>query len=482
MPIDGGRPVFEQLTAKLPPRLETWWADARSALWFLPAIAVILAILLSTLVLWIDDELDLTKAGIDTPWLFGAGVDGARGVLEAIAGSMITVIATVFSITIVALQLASGQFTPRVLRQFTSDRINQTVLAAYIGTFTYSLLVLRSVRSSTDITPESAGGSTGGIPAFVPVVGVTVAILLALVCIALLILFIHHMAQQTQVSFILSRATDDALEKVDIYFREEIEVSPDLTRRDYAQGEGRDVHSTSSGYLQHYDFDYLQETARAHDLTIKMLVPVGAYLNKRQPIARIWSSNGDTEHLDQVGEHVGGALVTGVERTSNADVPLGVRQIVDIALKALSPGINDPTTATQALDRISAVLGRAGALQSPERILYVDDRPAVFLPRIGFEELTGIAFTQIRHYGKQDVVLMLHLARTIERVASLVDERHHEVLLRHLQLMKVAGEQGLELGPERDALSHAVDEAIERIGKFRGGNRTPIVPDIVQEI
>lgn len=474
--------MTERLIARLPPRFETWWADTRSTLWFLPAIATVLAIVLSTFVLWIDDQLDLTRAGIDSPWLFGAGVDGARGVLGAIAGSVITVIGTVFSITIVALQLASGQFTPRVLRQFTSDPINQTVLAAYIGTFTYSLLVLRSVRSSTDTTADSTSSMSDAIPSFVPVVGVTVAILLALVCIALLILFIHHMAQQTQVSFILARATDDAMEKVDLYFRNEIEPAPQFTRRDYVQGEGQDVLSDSSGYLQHYDFDHLLETARTHDLTVKMLVPVGAYLNTRQPIARIWSSNGETEHLEQAADHVRGALVTGVERTSNADVPLGVRQIVDIALKSLSPGINDPTTATQALDRVSEVLAKAGSLQSPERVLYVDDRPTVFLPRIGFDELTGIAFTQIRHFGKQDVVLMLHLTNTIERVAALVDERYHEVLLRHLQLVRASGQDGLALGPERDALSHAVDDAISRIGEFREGNRTPIVPDIVQEI
>lgn len=468
---NGDSSLMEQLLTRIPPRLETWWAETKSTLWFLPACATVFGVLLSSLAIWLDDYWGLTTAGIDSPWLFGAGANGARGVLSSIAGSLVTVIGTVFSITIVALQLASGQFTPRVLRQFTSDRINQSVLAAFIGTFVYALLVLRSVRDSTDVGPG-----------FVPVLGVTVAILLALACMGLLILFIHHMAQQTQVSFILARASSDALELVDSYFREEVEVTPDLTRRDYAQGEGRDVMSKDSGYLQHYDYEYLLGVARDHDLTIRLLAPMGAFLNMRQPVARIWSSNGDQEHLAEAGDHVADAFVTGPERTMTADLPLGVRQIVDIAIKALSPSINDPTTATQALDRISEVLSRAGALKSPERILYVDDRPAVFLPSIGFDDLTGIAFTQIRHYGKSDVVLMLHLANTIERVSSLVDEKHHEVLIRHLQLVRAAGQQGLELGPERDALCHEVDEAIRRIGDYREGNRTPVVPDIVQEL
>lgn len=464
--------MVERLVSRIPPRLETWWADTRSSLWFLPACATVSAVLLSSLVIWLDDRLGLTTAGIDSPWLFGAGANGARGVLSAIAGSLVTVIGTVFSITIVALQLASGQFTPRVLRQFTSDRINQSVLAAFIGTFTYALLVLRSVRDATDVGPG-----------FVPVIGVTIAIMLALACTGLLILFIHHIAQQTQVSYILARAGDEALDQIDSYFRKDFETTPDLTRRDYAQGEGQDVLSRSSGYLQHYDLEFLLGVARDHDLTIRLLVPMGSFINSRQPVARVWSSTGSEQHLAKAGEHVRDAFVTGPERTMHADLPLGVRQIADIGIKSLSPAINDPTSATQALDQLSEVLARAGTLRAPERILYVDDRPAVFLPRIGFEELSSIAFSQIRHYGKQDVVVMLHLAATIERVSSLVEERHHELLIRHLQLVRAAGEQGLALGPERDALRREVDNAIARIGgESPDGTRTPVVPDIVQEI
>src|SRR5699024_1553145 len=139
-----------------------------------------------------------------------------------------------------------------------------------------------------------------------------------------------------------------------------------------------------------------------------------------------------------------GAFVTGAERTLSADLPLGVRQIADIGIKAMSLAINDPTTATQALDRLSDVLARAGTMTQPDRILYVDNRPAVFLPRIGFEELTNIAFTQFRHYAQQDLVVMLHLVRTIERIASLVDAPYVPSLLRHLELVRASGEQGLQ--------------------------------------
>jgi uncharacterized membrane protein len=462
--------IRERLAARIPPRLESWWAEARTTLWFLPTAGVVIAVIAAIALVYLDDRLDLREHSIEVPWLFGAGSDGARGVLTAIAGSVITVITTVFSITIVGLQLAASQFSPRVLRQFTGDRVNQTVLAVYIGTFTYCVLVLRTVQSADD-----------DAPGFVPVISVTVAIALALVCIALIILFIHHMAQQMQVSYILHRATVDALHLVHAYFREEVSL-PELPERNYAQGEGHDVLSTGYGYLQHYDHEYLLGTARSNDLTIRMLVPMGAYLNTRQPMARIWTASGDEVDLEEAGGAVRRAFVIGPERTYHADLPLGVRQIADVGLKALSAAINDPTTATQALDRLSEVLSQAGELEPPQRILYVDRRPAVFLPRIGFADLTNIAFTQMRHYGRADLVVMLHTVQTIERIASLVQERYHDGLLRHLELVKAAGEQGLTLGPEREVLVGEADEAMARIRDLNSGDRVPTVPDIMKSV
>lgn len=462
----------ERLATRIPPKMETWWAEAKSTLWFLPTVAGIAAIILSVALVYLDDAIDeeLKLRSIRSPWLFGAGTDGARGVLTAIATSVMTVLGTAFSITIVGLQLASSQFTPRVLRQFTGDRINQAVLAVYIGTFTYSLLVLRTVQDGT-----------ADRPTFVPVISVSVAILLGLVCVFMLILFIHHMAQQMQVSYILHRATTDALSLVHTYFREDIRT-PALTERDYAQGEGQDVLSDATGYLQHYDYDHLLGTAKANDLTIRMLVPMGAYLNTRQPMARIWTASGDEVDLNEAGRAVRGAFVIGAERTLPADLPLGVRQIADIGIKALSAAINDPTTATLALDRLGEVLSEAGRLEPPQQILYVDSRPAVFLPRIGFADLTNIAFTQMRTYGKIDLVVMLHMVRTIERVASLVQDRFHAGLLRHLELVKASSEQGLALGPERDVLVGEADAAIARIRELGRGDRVPTVPDIITSV
>ncbi|MBA2670324.1 MAG: DUF2254 domain-containing protein [Gemmatimonadetes bacterium] len=466
--------AYERFLARIPPRLETWWDTTRSSLWFLPTIAVLLAVVLALVMVYIDFRFEdgLRDRRTDYPWLFGAGSDGARGVLTAIAGSVMTVIGTVFSITIVGLQLASSQFTPRVLRQFTGDRVNQTVLAVYIGTFTYSILVLRTVRDDTD-----------SLTGFIPFVSVAFAIVLALVCILMLILFIHHMSMQMQVSFILHRATEETMQVIDSYFRDEIEMVPQAPQYNYGNTQGFDVLSDSTGYLQHYDYDHLLDVAGRHKLTVRMLVPMGAYLNRRQAVARVWAErgeDGEEPDLEDAADAVRRAIVTGSERTLASDLPFGVRQIADIALKALSPGINDPTTATQALDRLSEVLAHAGRKEAPVRILYADDRPVVFLPRIGFSELTSIAFTQIRHYGKADLVVMTHLARTIERIASLVSEKNQQVLVRHLELTRAAGEQGLEVGPDQQIFVETVDASLARIARLQNGERVPDLPDFMQ--
>ena len=178
-------------------RMLSWWFDWQQSLWFLPAILTVVSTVLALSLVRLDQSLALAPRGNYT-WAFGGGAFGARGVLEAIAGSMITVTGTVFSITIVALQLASSQFSPRVLRTFTSDRGVQIVLGVFVGTFTYCLLVLRSVRSELEHNS-----------AFVPSVSVTVAVVLALLSIGCLIYYIHHVARSIQVAIVAKLVAED---------------------------------------------------------------------------------------------------------------------------------------------------------------------------------------------------------------------------------------------------------------------------------
>jgi uncharacterized membrane protein len=180
-------------------RLRSWWFEIQASLWFLPAVITATAAALALLTVEVDFRLLLDRRA-GTVWFFGGGAEGARGVLATIAGTMVTVTALVFSITVVALQLAASQLTPRVLRSFMGDRGNQVVLGFFIGTFTYALLVLRAVRA-----PLDEGGG------FVPAVSVSVAIVLAMASVGLLIYFVHHAANSMRVSVVVDRVAEQTL-------------------------------------------------------------------------------------------------------------------------------------------------------------------------------------------------------------------------------------------------------------------------------
>jgi len=434
--MTGRNRIEHQLNRLVPARFQAGWEDVKEGLWFLPASGTIICAVLALLLVKLDSTLTLGERFTSSSLFFGAGVDGARGVLSAIAASIVTVTGTIFSIVIVALQLASSQFTPRVMRHFTGDRVNQVVLAVMIGTFTYCMLVLRTVRAQDDV---------GG--AFVPVISVTVAIVLSLVCISGLIWFIHHSARQLQVPFILERASGDTKRLVDQTFattngpREE----PGPPAEPFAA-----ILATRSGYLQDIDIDHLVDVSRERGLRIQVLHPCGPWILVGAPLARVWPDRGDVSAADL--RAVRDNLVLGIERTLQHDVAFGFRQIADIAVKAISAAINDPTTATQTIDQLNDLLVRVGNRPAARSAVEVDGRPAIFLEPVTFALLVDTAYTQIRHYGAGDLVVMAHLIEGIRQVAALVPERHRAVLANHARMaLETALKQDL-LDDEKDAL------------------------------
>ena len=249
------------------------WFRVRDSLWFVPSVAVVAATVLAIVAVQIptpDSTNELARL-----WLFGSGAAGARSMLSAIAGSLITVTGVVFSVTIVALQLASSQFTPRVLGSFVADRVNQAVLGVFIGTFTYTLLVLRTIRSAADDREL-----------FVPHVAVTLALLLLLLSIAALIIYINHSARSIQASVILHRETLRTLGRIDVLFPERVrhparDISDDAQIAAPPAGAPGMVTATQSGYFQALHAEALwtlQDAHRTRPITIRMEIPVGAFV------------------------------------------------------------------------------------------------------------------------------------------------------------------------------------------------------------
>lgn len=393
------------------------WEKVRDSLWFLPSVLTLGAVVLAAVTV----ELDRHYIADDVLpyWLYSSGAAGARGVLSSISTSLITVTGVVFSVTIVALQLASTQFTPRILRNFTSDRANQLVLGVFIGTFTYALLVQRVVRSSVEDTA-----------AFVPSLSVTVAVALSLVSIGFLIFFIDHLAESIEAGTIVDRVSDQTIGVIERLFPERAETGGADAPGGEPRGkngeekyllpgaEGARVEAAKSGYLNYIDEDGLLDLAEREGLVLRVDVPIGEFVIVGQPLVSLWPAVSRNEEL-------AGALrrrfILGSERTPAQDIERGLVELADIAVKALSPGINDPTTAAVCIDRLSDVLVAIGTRRPPDPVRRDDDGSVRLVARrYTFEEAVCAAFDPIRPYAASHVRVVQHLLDRIAKMAPLL--------------------------------------------------------------
>jgi uncharacterized membrane protein len=426
-------------------RLETWWFDWQQSLWFLPAAITVGAVALALGMVRLDQALALSPQGHYT-WVFGGGASGARGVLEAIAGSIVTVTGTVFSITIVTLQLASSQFSSRVLRTFTSDRGVQLVLGVFVGTFTYCLLVLRSVRSEAD------AGYT-----FVPSVSVTLGVGLSLVSVGFLIYYIHHVARSIQVDSVADRITNDTGGLIDRFWTGGSDGgdSDDDTGNPTVlpAADPATVTAAGSGYLQRIALDALFGVDSDGAMLVRIEPCVGDFVLAGTVIASIWPPAANS---DEVRAAVRAACQLGRERTPAEDVDFGIQQLAAIAIKALSPGINDPTTATICIDRLSELLGRVVGGKQPRATHRRDNsRLIVSTSPASVERLVDTAVSQVRHYGAGDPVVTAHLLTTLGNLARLASPTHRPVIVAQAGSALTAARHRFQLGADRERVEAA---------------------------
>lgn len=450
-----------RLRLPLPLDARLAWSRVRDSLWFVPAIASVLSVALAALTVRAD-ELTYVPGLIRQQLLFGGGVDGARGVLSAIAGSIITVTATVFSVTIVALQLAGSQYTPRVLRSFLADRPNQLVLGTFIGTFTFAMLVLRTVRGEED-----------GHPAFVPAFAVSVAVGLAMLSIAALIFFINHAARSIQLSVILERETNRTLARIDEMFPCPAPadaadgVPPPALPAPPADAEVLEVTATEGGYVEAVHVERVVAAAEAVDVTVRMTRRVGEYVIAGEDVAIAWPA----AHCDaQLVAQVRRAVLLGGERTPEQDPEFGVVEISDIAVRAMSHAINDPTTAMLCIDRLAELLVHLGRRQIPAPPRRGRGGRARFVP-LGttFDRALGLAFDQLRFFAAGNPPVMRKLVDALGRIRELVPADRHAAIEAHLDAVI----RGARHEMENPADFGAVRELAERTMQETGGERRP---------
>ena len=333
------------------------WNRMGRSLWPWPVVAAVVAVALGFGLPALDGVLE--EPGGDHPltWAFGGGPSAARDLLAAIAGSLISVTGLTFSFTVVALQLSSSQHSPRLLQTFVTDRVVQATLAQLIATFVYALTVLRTVRSED----AASGGS-----AFVPRLSVTVGFILTLVSVIALVLFLGHLARSLRVETMLRDVHDEAGETFD----RELPAADDAPEPALLLPAGVPTHvrAASSGFVVDIDEEAIVEAAVAADVTVLLAARIGDSVVEGTPLAHVWRRDrAGTEGAGDVDGAVQGAVELHFERSPDRDVAYSLRKIVDIAVRALSPGTNDPTTAVHALSHVSSLLGEL--LTRPPRTL-----------------------------------------------------------------------------------------------------------------
>lgn len=381
-------------------RLTNIWNEITDSLWLVPAVSTALAIALAFALVHAQSWVPVGPGVPEIEWIFGGGTDAAIGVLSAIAGSIITVTGVVFSVTIVALQLASSQFTPRVLRNFMADRPNQLVLGVFIGTFAYSLVVLRSI-----------GESSSNGDAFIPSIAITGAVVLALVSIGFLIFFIHHVAASIRVENIIDRVTRHTLSTI----RDRQNALPAVADHTAVTMDASiPLTAQASGYIKHIGIDALLEAADASGISIEVKGYIGDFVLEGSALAML-SVPVDAEHEQAIRD----AFVLGADRTPHQDYEFGIVEIADIAIKALSPGINDPTTAMIAIDRLGEIVLHAGRCERAS-IHRTAQNNRVVEPQRPFEATVARAFRQIGHFGRGNPVIVDRLLGVFSTLASLL--------------------------------------------------------------
>lgn len=386
-----------------------YWERLRTSFWFIPSLMVLIAVCMSVVFINIDRWFGFGQSPLPSLFHFSSP-EGARQVLATIAGSMITVAGVTFSITIVALNLASSQFGPRLLRNFMQDRGVQFVMGAFVASFIYCLLVLRAIQSS----PSEP---------FVPGIAVFWAIAFAVINVFVLIYFIHHIATAIQADTIIINAAKELEQSIERIFNEQLEFTDDSVN---TTGEGdlatdgsyhyeHQVSQQQSGYLQAINHEQLLSLATTHDYLIDLQIRPGQFAIAGSTLAVIYSA--DVADM-AAAKAIADCFIIGEQRTQEQDVEYAVHQLVEIAVRSLSPGINDPYTALSCLDQLaSALCTLAGRTFPPAYCTDGEGRVRLKLQCYSFSGMLNASFDQIRQYGQHSMATSIRLLEVLTEIA-----------------------------------------------------------------
>ncbi len=424
----------------------------RQSYWFIPLLMALGAVAMSVIMVALDRVEGLMWLE-RIPWLYANHPSGARALLQTIAGSMITVAGVTFSITIAAVANTSAQFGPRLMTNFMNDRGNQITFGTFVATFLYCLLVLRTVRGSEDLSATDV---------FVPNFAILGALFMALASLGVLIYFIHHIPDSIHISEMTASVGRRLMRRIDILYPSQLghgdrnrrgekteEIAPHVPIEDV-----KAIYASTTGFVQHLERKQLMSVAQKQNLVLWIAKHPGDFATPETPLVLAKPAGLVS---DQVIGNVRAAFIVGTRRTSSQDVLFLVNQLVEVAGRALSPGVNDPFTALTCVDWLAAALGQLAARAIPSRHRFDDAGDLrIVAPQLDFEQIAEAMFGQLRPYVQRDRNATLHMLRTMmELLTQLRTEEQKATVRRHCE--------ALRLGCKSD-LPHPEDQAaIERI-------------------
>lgn len=427
----------------------TWllnqWDKIRTGFWFVPGLLTLAAIVLGFVMPAVDSAIEAKKY---TPWLTTTPAAAGR-TLSAFGGAIATASGVVFSTTIVVLSLTSQQFGPRLLRTFLADRTTQITLGAFIGTSLYCLLVMRVIREVED-NPVA------------PDLSVALATLISVLTLIQLIYFIHHIATKIQAPEVLRAVAWDLNDSIDRLFPGKIGrgiAAPEApVHQIEASMDGETILSPSDGYLQAIDAEGLLEMAVKNDLVLELPRRPGEFTTRDEALAYVRPVG---KLNDELRSKLRECFLLGVQRTPRQDVECSIAELVEVAVRALSPGINDPFTAMLALDYLAASLGRLAEREMPSAYRFDDGGTLrVIAKPATFESALNAAFHQIRQYGRNHADVTIRGLEALAHIASRATNTKQVAVIRQQAEMYRRGSNALPEENDRFAVSERFEQVI----------------------
>ena len=434
--------------ARLTADIRFFWARLNANYWFYPALFSLIAAALAFTMVGLDRS-GFAEFLNDVSWIVPARPQGAANMLTVMAGSMIGVASTVFSITIAAVAYASGNYGPRLLTNFMEDRGNQLSLATFIGSFVYALIVLRAVRAEDETPSDVTDAVATALPGFVPQLSLLVAYLLMALCVAVLVFFLNHIPSSIRINKVLKGIGERLLDAI----RETYPVEDEFRDALEPKG-GKALTAWSTGYVQMIDFEDLANVARDCGCTFSLRVRTGDLVHRDMPFMDIEGCEPEC-----IEARVRDCFTLGSTRTPEQDPQFLIDELVEIGLRALSPGINDPFTAITALHWLGAATAEIGRRDLRKDICGEDaeDCPVIPLPD-DFDHYVSRGFGAIRSAVASSPIAAEVMLDTLANAAVPIGDEARQALLKD-QAEKLADQARLILvGPDLDQFERHVSE------------------------